>query len=65
VRAGDDIGMEALVYGVLRADGNSGCIWLEDEQGSARHQLLLTGDYEVVFEDEPVTVRGTGRSSRR
>lgn len=56
VRASDGIGWDALAYGVLRADSNTGCIWLEDEEGQPARQLLLEGDYEVAFENEPVTV---------
>lgn len=60
VRPGSEVGEDALTYGVLRADSGTGCIWLEGADGQASNQLLLQGDYEVVFEDEPVTVRRDG-----
>lgn len=60
VRPGSGEGMDALAHGVLRANSGTGCIWLEGDDGQPIGQLLLQGDYEVVFEDEPVIVRRDG-----
>lgn len=60
VRPGGEGGEDALTSGVLRADSGTGCIWLEGADGQASNQLLLQGDYEVVYEDEAVTIRRDG-----
>jgi hypothetical protein len=58
VRSSNGINMLALKMGVLRADAESGCLWLEGETGEPTGQLLLQGDsYSVNFADSPPTVR--------
>ena len=52
---------EALASGILRADPKSGCLWLEQPDGSVGAQLLLQGEeYQVDFSDDPASVREEG-----
>lgn len=61
VRPAGDGRNEALASGILRADPKSGCLWLEQPDGSVGAQLLLQGEeYRVDFSDEPATVREDG-----
>lgn len=58
VRDGGVSRMLAGFHGTLRADPESGCLWLEGESGQPTAQLLLQGDsYRVDFSDYPATVR--------
>lgn len=46
---------EALAGGVLRADPATGCLWLQDPEGTATVQLLLQGEsYSVDFDASPL-----------
>lgn len=57
VRDGGDIRRLAAASGTLRADPNTGCLWLEREDGKPTAQLLLQGeDYKVDFSQSPATV---------
>jgi hypothetical protein len=58
VRPGDGSSRDqALASGVLRADPSTGCLWLEQEEGSGGSQLLLVGDdYRVNFSADPPEV---------
>lgn len=48
---------EALASGVLRADPRTGCLWLQDEAGTATVQLVLQGDaYRVDLAAAPPAV---------
>ena len=58
VRPAGDGREEALASGVLRADPESGCLWLEQPDGSVGPQLLLYGEeYRVDFSTEPASIR--------
>lgn len=58
VRPAEEAREEALAGGVLRADPESGCLWLEQPDGSVGSQLLLYGEeYRVDFSTSPASVR--------
>lgn len=58
VRPAGDGREEALASGVLRADPKSGCLWLEQPDGSVGAQLLLYGEeYRVDFSTKPASIR--------
>lgn len=58
VRPAGDGRDQALATGVLRADPNSGCLWLEQPDGSVGAQLLLYGnEYRVDFSSVPASIR--------
>lgn len=61
VRPAGEARMEALAQGVLRADAESGCLWLEHEDGRPAAELLLHGEsYRVDFSAAPASVLDGG-----
>lgn len=57
VRPGSPVRHQALAFGVLRADSDTGCLWLEGPDGNASAQLLLQGEsYSVDFDTSPAVV---------
>ena len=57
VRPATDSYDQAMALGVLRADPQSGCLWLEQAGGSVGVELLLYGEqYRVDFSTDPPSV---------
>lgn len=57
VRPAGEFRMQALGRGTLRADPDTGCLWLETEAGKPTKQLLLQGEsYRVDFSTSPVSI---------
>jgi hypothetical protein len=58
VRPAGEVRMLALGTGTLRADPDTGCLWLETEAGKPTRQLLLQGEsYRVDFSTSPASIR--------
>lgn len=57
VRPAGEFRMQALGMGTLRADPETGCLWLETEAGKPTKQLLLQGEsYRVDFSVSPAAI---------